>query len=117
MRFMTFYRPGKEATVAPSQEQMAAMGKLITEWAQAGILVSTEGLLPSAQGARVRIDNGNFSITNGPFDDAKQLIGGYAIINTKSKNEAIDIAKAFLLVVGEGESEIRQMHEGSAGRA
>jgi hypothetical protein len=113
MRFMTFYRPGKEATGAPSQEMMAAMGKLIGEWAQAGVLVSTEGLLPSSHGARVRIDGGNFTVANGPIDDPKGLIGGYAIINAKSKDEAVELTKAFLRVVGEGESEIRQMHEGS----
>jgi hypothetical protein len=110
---MTFYRPGKEAMGAPSQELMSAMGKLISEWAQAGILVSTEGLLPSSLGARVRIDGGKFAVANGPFDDAKQAIGGYAIINAKSKDEAIELTKAFLQVVGEGESEVRQMHEGS----
>jgi len=98
---------------APSQELMSAMGKLISEWAQAGILVSTEGLLPSSLGARVRIDGGKFAVANGPFDDAKQAIGGYAIINAKSKDEAIELTKAFLQVVGEGESEVRQMHEGS----
>jgi len=110
MRFMTLYRPGKNATAAPSQELMAAMGKLIGKWAQAGVLVSTEGFLPSSFGARVRIDGGEFTVTNGPFDDARQSIGGYAILNAESKNEAIDLAKAFLQVVGEGESEIRQMH-------
>ena len=113
MRFMTFYRPGRETTGAPSQGLMAAMGKLIGEWAQAGILVSTEGLLPSSLGARVRIDGGNVTVANGPFDDPKGLIGGYAIINASSKEEAIELTKAFLRVVGDGESEIRQMHDGS----
>jgi hypothetical protein len=113
MRFMTFYRPGKEATTAPSQAEMAAMGKMIGEWAKAGVLVSTEGLLPSSHGARVRIDGGKFTVDDGPFADAAGLIGGYAIINAKSKAEAIEHAKAFLKVVGRGESEVRQMHEGS----
>ncbi len=111
MRFMTFYRPPSEMAGPPAPATMAAMGKLIGEWAQAGVLVSTEGLLPSAGGARVRLDGEAFTVKDGPFDKGDGAIGGYAILNAESPLHAIELAKAFLAVVGGGESEIRQLHD------
>jgi hypothetical protein len=111
MRFMTLYKPGKEATAPPSNELFAEMGKLIEEMAKAGVLLATDGLQPSSKGARVRISGGKFAVTDGPFTEAKELIAGYAIVQVKSKEEAIEWAKRFLKVMGEGESEIRQMHD------
>jgi hypothetical protein len=90
---------------------MAAMGQLIEEMARAGVLIATDGLQPSSKGARVRISNGQLSVTDGPFTESKELIAGYAILDVKSKEEAIELTKRFLQVVGEGESEIRLMHE------
>jgi hypothetical protein len=110
MRFMMLYRPGKEATAPPSAGVMAEMGKLIEEWTKAGVLLSTEGLQPSSQGMRVRIAGGKFTVTDGPFPEAKEVIAGYAIVQLKSKEEAIEYAKRFLKVMGEGESEVRPMH-------
>jgi hypothetical protein len=72
----------------------------------------TEGLAPSSQGARVRISDGEFTVTDGPFAETKELVAGYAIIEAESKEEAIELAKRFLRVMGEGESEIRLMHQG-----
>ena len=113
MRFMCLYRAPEERTTPPSREEMAAMGKLVNEWVQAGALVSTEGLFPSAHGARVALEEGAFSATDGPFEDGAGVIGGYAIINAASKAEAIERAKAFLRVVGVGVSEVRQMYDQS----
>ncbi len=87
------------------------MAKLIEEMAKAGVLLATDGLQPSSKGARVRISGGKFTVTDGPFTEAKELIAGYAIVQVKSKEEAIEWAKRFLKVMGEGESEIRQMHD------
>ncbi|MFL5593780.1 MAG: YciI family protein [Gemmatimonadaceae bacterium] len=112
MRFMTLYK-GKEG-VPPTAEHQAAMGKLIEDMAKEGVLLATDGLLPSSRGARVRISNGKISVTDGPFSEAKEVIGGYAIINVKSKEEAIEYTKRFLQVVGEGESEVREMYEAPA---
>ena len=92
---------------------MAAMGRLIGEWTQAGVLVSTEGLMPSAAGARVRIDGDAYTVRDGPFPGGDGAIGGYAILNADSKEHAIELTKAFLKVVGAGESELRQMYEAS----
>jgi hypothetical protein len=111
MRFMSFYRPASEMAGAPEPAVMAAMGKLVGEWAQAGVLVSTEGLLPSAGGARVRLDGKAFTVIEGPFNGAEGAIGGYAILNAESKAHAIELAKTFLTVVGGGESEVRQMYD------
>ena len=110
MRFMTIYKPGEESTTPPTQEHMAAMGKFIEELAKSGVLVTTDGLQHSSKGARVRMNaDGSFKVTDGPFTEAKEVIGGYAIVNVKSKAEAIELTKRFLKVAGGGESEIREM--------
>ena len=114
MRFMMLYKPGKESDAPPSEQEMAAMGQLIEEMAKAGVLIATDGLQPSSTGARVRISRGKFTVTDGPFTETKELISGYAIVQAKSKQHAIELAKRFLEVVGEGESEIRLMHEAPA---
>jgi hypothetical protein len=111
MRFMTLYKPGKESDAPPTQKEMEDMGRLIGEMAQEGVLIATDGLQPSSKGTRVRISDGKFTVTDGPFAETKELIAGYAIIRTKSKAEAIELTKRFLKVVGEGESEIRLMHD------
>jgi len=108
---MMLYKSTKEATAPPSNEHLAAMGKLIEEMMKAGVLLSTEGLQPSAKGARIRISGGKFTVQDGPFAEGKEFIGGYAIVQVKAKEEAIEWAKRFLKVVGEGESEIRLMHD------
>jgi len=114
MRFMMLYKPGKETNAPPTEREMAAVGQLIEEMAKAGVLIATDGLQPSAKGARVRISDGKFTVTDGPFAETKELIAGYAIVRAKSKPEAIELAKRFLSVMGEGESEVREMHDAPA---
>ncbi len=113
MRFMCIYKPADkrsvEAGVPPSQEMLEEMGKLIGDMAKAGVLLATDGLLPSSKGARVRLSRGEFSVIDGPFTDSKELIAGYAIIKVDSKAVAIGWAKRFLQAAGDGESEIRLM--------
>lgn len=91
---------------------MAAMGKLIEEGMKAGWLLSTEGCLPTALGARVRRSGDTVTVTDGPFTEAKEMIGGFAIIKANSKEEAVKLIREFLTVVGEGECELRQLYEG-----
>jgi hypothetical protein len=110
MRFMMLYKPGRESDAPATQTEMADMGQLIEELAKAGVLIATDGLQPSSKGARVRRSDGKFVVTDGPFTETKELVAGYAIVEAKSKQEAIELAKRFLTVVGEGESEIRLMH-------
>jgi hypothetical protein len=90
---------------------MAAMGKLIDEGMKSGKLIATEGCLPSAKGARVRLSGGKFTVTDGPFTETKELISGFALIRVDSKEEAIEYTKTFLKLAGDGETEIRQIFE------
>ncbi len=113
MRFLCLYKPGKPER-PPTQQEMDAMGKLIEEAMKAGWLLSTEGCLPTAAGARVRLSDGKFTVTDGPFAESREVVGGFAIIQASSKQEAIERTKYFLQVAGGGETEIRQLHEAPA---
>jgi hypothetical protein len=118
MRFMTVYRPADRASLEsgkpPTAEQIAKMGQLIGEMAQAGVLLAADGLLPSRTGALVRLSRDKITVTDGPFTEAKELIGGFAILEVKSRAEAIMWAEKFLRVAGDGESEIREMYPRAA---
>ena len=114
MRFMMLYKPGKETNTPPTQEHMAAMGAFIDEMAKSGALLATDGLQSSSKGARVRIEKGKITVIDGPFTETKELIAGFAIVQAKTKAEAIEMAKRFLKVVGEGESEVRLMQDAPA---
>ena len=113
MRFLSIYKT-VERTSPPTQEEMAAMGKLIQEAMEAVWLLSTEGCLPTGLGARVRISSGKVTVTDGPFTEAKEMVGGFAILKANSKEEAIELTKHFLRVVGQGECELRQLYEPGA---
>jgi hypothetical protein len=110
MKFLSIYK-SVEKGVPPSQEEMTKMGKLIEEGMRAGWLLGTEGCLPSALGARVRLSDGKISVTDGPFTESKEVVGGFAILQANSKAEVIELAKQFLSVVGTGECELRQIFE------
>jgi len=110
MKFLSIYKSAERNT-PPTQEEMSVMGKMIEEGLKAGWLVSTEGCLPSALGARVRKSAGALTVTDGPFTESKELVGGFAILRANSKAEAIQMAKDFLKVVGDGECELRQLYE------
>jgi hypothetical protein len=111
MRFMAIYKT-QERNAPPTQEEMAEMGRFTDEQTKAGILISSGGCLPSALGARVRASSGKLSVTDGPFTETKELIAGFAILECKSKADAIENAKKFLKVAGgDGECEVRQMFQ------
>lgn len=112
MRFLSIYKT-VETGVPPSAEEMARMGKLVEEGMKAGYLLAVEGCMPSATGARVRRSDGKVSVTDGPFVETKEVVGGLAIIKASSKQEAIEIAKRFLGEAGEGECELRQLFDAS----
>ena len=113
MKFLCVYKPSKGEGSPPTEEEMTKMGQYIEESMKSGILISTEGCLPSALGARVRRSKGKFNVIDGPFTESKELIGGFALIQAKSKEDAIEITKNFLKVAGDGETEIRQVFEAS----
>ncbi|MFB7505093.1 YciI family protein [Streptomyces broussonetiae] len=82
----------------PSEELMRRMGELIEEVTKAGVMLETAGLTPAAQGTTVRWQGGNLSVTDGPFTESKEVIGGYAIMQCKDKAEAIEWSKRFVKV-------------------
>jgi hypothetical protein len=111
MKFLCLYKPSKAEGIPPTQEQMAAMGKLIEESMKSGVMLATEGCLPSSKGARVRLSNGTITVTDGPFAETKELIGGFALLQVASKEEAVEEVRRFLQTAGDGETEIRQVFE------
>jgi hypothetical protein len=110
MRFLSIYK-AVEHNSLPTPEAMVTMGKLIEQGMKEGWLLETQGCLPSANGARVRRSNGKISVTDGPFTESKELVGGFAILKANSKAEAVELARQFLEVVGEGECELRQLYD------
>jgi hypothetical protein len=110
MKFISIFKSVERAT-PPNQEEMERMGKLIEQGMKAGWLVATEGCMPSALGARVRSADGKVTVKDGPFTESKEVVGGFAILKANSKQDAIQLLKDFLTVVGDGECELRQMYE------
>jgi hypothetical protein len=110
MRFLSIYKT-VETNTPPTLDHVAKMEKLIEESMKAGVLLATEGCLPSALGARVRRSGEKVVVTDGPFTESKELIAGFALLQAKSREEAIEMTKQFLAVAGDGECEIRQIFE------
>jgi hypothetical protein len=122
MKFLTFIRHSESyRESAPPSALMEAMGKFVEKSLQDGTLVDTGGLLPSREGARVRLAKGQITVTDGPFTESKEVIGGWAILETDSRAEAIRIATEFMELhrkywpAFEGESEVRPMFEPGMG--
>jgi hypothetical protein len=122
MKYLTFIRHSESHREAgPPPALMEAMGAFVQRSLKNGSLVDTGGLLPSKDGARVRLANGKLTVTDGPFSESKEIIGGWAIINADSKAEAIRIATEFMELHRthwpefEGESEVRAMFDPGMG--
>ena len=113
MKFLCIYKPSKPEGTPPTPREMERMGKFVEDMKASGVLLATEGCLPSSRGARVRLSSGKFNVTDGPFTEAKELICGFALLQVNSKEEAIENTKRFLEIAGDGESEIRQIFEAS----
>ena len=115
MRFMMIRRADNvsEAGVKASPEMFAAMDQYASEMSKAGILVTGEGLKPSAQGTRIRFTNGTPTVIDGPFTETKELIAGYFIIDVKSKEEAIEWTKRWPAIAADAnvELELRPFYE------
>lgn len=110
MKFLSVYKT-KERNAPPSPTEMERMGKLVEGGFKSGKLLAVEGCMPTALGARIRQDAGTATVTDGPFSEAKEVIGGLAIIQANSKAEAIEYVRYFLSVAGDGECELRQLYE------
>ena len=108
MRFLSIFTSVEQDT-PPSEEEVAEMGKLIEEFSKSGHLLSTEGCLPTALGARVRRTGGEYTVKDGPFTEAKELVAGYWLLQVKSWEEAVEWIKR--APFQEEELEIRQLFE------
>jgi hypothetical protein len=121
MRVMMMIKGDPEPGAVPSTELLAAMGRYNDELKQAGLLIDLAGLLPSADGSRVKFSGGSRAVINGPFDESKKLIAGYWILQVKSMDDAVEWAKRAPFEAlsriypgeygAEGEIEIRQVFE------
>lgn len=110
MRFMVLVKASKEseAGVMPDTELLTAMGRFNEEMAKAGVMVSGEGLHPSSKGVRLRYKKGVPDVIDGPFTETKELVCGFWIIETRSRQEAIDWLKKAPFAPG-ADVEIRQV--------
>ncbi len=122
MKYLTFIRHAESYREAgPPQALMAAMGEFMQRSLTSGVLIDTGGLLPSKDGARVRLRKGRITVTDGPFTESKEIIGGWAILNTETREAAIGIAREFMELHRkhwpefEGESELRPMFDAGIG--
>jgi hypothetical protein len=113
MRFISIYRPSMAcAGKPPTQEQYELMGKFMAEAIKAGVLLATEGFGPQTDtDLKVKLANGTYSTTDGPFTEAKEVIGGFAIMQCKSREELLEWTHRFLALAGDGECEIHQLSE------
>src|SRR6187397_1944382 len=112
MRFISMIRIEENTGQVPSEQLMSDMGKLIEELTRAGRLISTAGLRPTSEGVRVRLRRGKLSTIDGPFVETKEVIGGYAILEAPSMDQAIVLTKRFLEVHGDDwdiDCELRQL--------
>jgi len=114
MRFMMLVKHA-ETSEPPPKELIDAMDKLTAEANRAGTMVAAGGLAPTAASAHVRITRGKLTTTDGPFSESKEVIGGFAIFDLKSKQEATEAAQRFMELHRkhwpgwEGETEVRQI--------
>jgi hypothetical protein len=117
MRFISIFTH-EPSNRAPSEAEMAAMGKLIEEGMKAGWLIATEGVSFGSTGFRVhKKAGGKVTVTDGPFTESKEVLGGYALTKADSKAEIVELTKRFLTVAGQGTCEIYQLYEPAAEEA
>ena len=122
MKYLCFIRHSeKYRETPPPAALMEAMGKFVEKSMKEGVLVDTGGLLPSKDGVRIRLAGGKLSVTDGPFSESKEIIGGWAILKTDTREEAIRVSTEFMELHRkhwpgfEGESEMRPMFEPGMG--
>jgi hypothetical protein len=115
MRFLSIFTH-EPVNRTPTQDEMTKMGKLIEDAMKEGWLLSTEGISFGSVGVRVhRTAAGKTTITDGPFAEAKEVLGGYALLQAKSREEIVAHTKRFLEVAGQGTCDIYQLYEMPAG--
>jgi len=114
MRYMMLLKVDPTLPAEPSAELMEEMGKLLEEMTRSGVLLDTAGLRPVDEGTVLRLAGGKQTVVDGPYAEAKEVIGGYCIVQAKSQEEAVEWASRFLAIHGdewELTAEVRQMVE------
>ena len=113
MRFLMVHRidESRPDAYSPSPEMIAGVGALMAEMTRAGVVLAAEGVQHSSKGAKVRVSNGKRTVTDGPFTEAKEVIGGFAMVQVRSLEEAIEWAARFAETIGDVEIEVRQIAE------
>jgi hypothetical protein len=111
MRFLLVHRidESKPDAYAPSPEIAAGVGQMIGDMTKAGVLLAADGVAHSSKGARVRASGGKVTVTDGPFTEAKEVIGGFAMLQVRSKAEAVEWASRFADLLGDVEVEVREV--------
>jgi hypothetical protein len=109
MRFLgyTLANEADTLTEPPRPELYEEMGAFVEEAVNAGIIVATGGIAPTAQGAKVSLQDGAYTVVDGPFTEAKELVGGWALMECRDMDEAIEWTKRVLAVLGAGECRVR----------
>ncbi|AMV20032.1 YciI family protein [Planctomyces sp. SH-PL14] len=116
MRFISIFTHEPNSNTPPTEAEMAKMGQLIEDAMKAGWLIATEGVSFGSTGVRVhRSAGGQFRVTDGPFAEAKEVLGGYALLQAASKEEIVEHTRRFLEVAGQGTCEIYQLYDESMG--
>jgi hypothetical protein len=109
MRFLG-YTLASEADLPdapPPPEMYEKMGRFVEEATKAGIVVATGGIAPTSEGVIITLKEGEFHVLDGPFTEAKELVGGWCLMECRDKDEAVEWTKRFLSVLGEGECRVR----------
>ena len=109
MRFLgyTLASETELPTQPPPPEMYEEMGKFVEEAVNAGVVVATGGIAPTSEGVKISLKGGEFTVVDGPFTEAKELVGGWALMECRDKEEALEWSKRFLGVLGEGEVRVR----------
>ena len=116
MRYLMLIRPDMDNLPewGPDEKLEEDMGRLIEEMTKAGVLLDTAGLRPFEEAARVRLANGEVTVLDGPFTESKEVVGGYCLLQTRSRDEAVEWAARFLRIHGPEwtmELELRELDE------
>jgi hypothetical protein len=113
MRYLMVHRidETKPDAYTPTPELIAGMGALMGEMTKAGVLLAAEGVEHSSRGAKIRVSQGKRTVTDGPFTEAKEVIGGFALVQVRSLDEAVEWASRFADLVGDVEVEVRKVSE------
>jgi hypothetical protein len=118
MKYLMLIKHSESYRAEPiPQGLLDAMGEFVTRSLESGVLKDTAGLKPTADGLRVRLSNGKLKVTDGPFTEAKEVVGGYALVEVKSAEEAREVARQFMELhrvhwpTFEGECEVRPLED------